>query len=205
MFAAMDESVVRSMARWPDVPDVYGWLALDRRGNWLVKDAAGGFGRISNAAVNDFIGRNYQHDGTGRWFFQNGPQRVFVLLHYTPLVYRLDHAGRSLCDHTGRIAHSLRAAWLDDAGGLVLQTELGCGAMDDRDLAGALALMRDVKGAAPDEAALAEEAETHESSLFMSLGNAATPITIGRIAARGLAARLGFVADPRPPAGQADC
>jgi hypothetical protein len=29
----MDEMVKRGMARWPDVPDVYGWLSLDRRGN----------------------------------------------------------------------------------------------------------------------------------------------------------------------------
>jgi len=33
----MDPIVARAMARWPNVPAVYGWLALDRRGNWLIK------------------------------------------------------------------------------------------------------------------------------------------------------------------------
>src|SRR5258708_3980656 len=28
----MDELVARSLAKWPNVPAVYGWLALDRRG-----------------------------------------------------------------------------------------------------------------------------------------------------------------------------
>ena len=90
----MDEIVVRAMQKWPNVPNVFGWLKLDRRGHWLVKSRTGGdartvFERISNAAVVEFIGRNYQADDKGRWFFQNGPQRVFVTLEYTPLVYRL--------------------------------------------------------------------------------------------------------------------
>ena len=111
----MDEIVIRSMARWPDIPDVYGWLALDRRGNWLLKGRSGGFERIGNKAVGEFIGRNYQHDDAGRWFFQNGPQRVFVTLHGLPLVYRLE--GDSVLAHTGALAQSVTALWLDDAGG----------------------------------------------------------------------------------------
>ncbi len=194
----MDEIVIRSMVRWPDVPDVYGWLALDRRGNWLVKDAAGGFGRIANAALCEFIGRNYQSDDARRWFFQNGPQRVFVRLHYTPLVYRLDGAGGSLCDHTGRKAQTLLAASLDDIGGLVLQTELGCGAMDDRDLAGALALMADREGAMPDDLSLAAG-----SGLKLKLGGDC--VVIAAIAASTVAARFDFNPDPQPPPGQPDC
>ena len=31
MARAMDDAVLRSMAKWPNVPDVYGWLSLDRR------------------------------------------------------------------------------------------------------------------------------------------------------------------------------
>src|SRR3546814_10640581 len=30
----MDEQVIAAMARWPDVPDVYGWLSLSERGEW---------------------------------------------------------------------------------------------------------------------------------------------------------------------------
>ncbi|HET8728586.1 MAG TPA: DUF2946 family protein, partial [Alphaproteobacteria bacterium] len=32
----MDESVLRAMTKWPNVPAVYGWLQLDQRGNWLI-------------------------------------------------------------------------------------------------------------------------------------------------------------------------
>ena len=33
----MDETVIRAMAKWPDVPAVWGWLSLDRRGVWKLK------------------------------------------------------------------------------------------------------------------------------------------------------------------------
>src|SRR3954452_3947314 len=129
----MDEAVIRSMLKRPDVPSVYGWLALDRRGDWLIKAAGGSFGRITNTAVADFIGRNYAADDAGRWYFQNGPQRVFVSLDYTPWVWRLDGAAERLVSHTGAEAGSLRAAFADDAGALLLQTALGIGVVSDRD------------------------------------------------------------------------
>jgi hypothetical protein len=198
----MDEIVLRGMARWPDVPDVYGWLALDRRGNWLVKGADGGFGRIANAALCDFIGRNYQPDAGGRWFFQNGPQRVFVKLHYMPLVYRLEAGGAQLRAHDGRIAQTLRAAWLDDSGGLLVQTDAGAGALDDRDLAEALGLMRDAGGSSPDEVTLLR-AIGKGAGLRLRLLSREVPL--GGIAGGDAAAFFGFVAEPRPPAGQADC
>jgi small subunit ribosomal protein S12 len=101
----MDESVLRGMARWPDVPAVYGWLALDRRGDWRLKDPAQGrFSRIGNAALRAYIGRNYERDARGCWYFQNGPQRVYVTLAYAPLVLRLE--GESLVDHCGRPARA---------------------------------------------------------------------------------------------------
>src|SRR5690349_8138066 len=96
------------MVKWPAVPSVYGWLALDRRGNWLIRAAAGRFERITNSALTDFIGRNYGCDEAGRWYFQNGPQRVFVALDYTPWVYRLDPAGCGLEAHTGLVPRNLR-------------------------------------------------------------------------------------------------
>src|SRR5262245_10851898 len=81
--SVMDDAVVRAMAKWPNVPNVYGWLNLDRRGNWMIKGD-----RIANEGVTAFIGRNYAPDEQGRWYFQNGPQRVFVTLDYTPFVIR---------------------------------------------------------------------------------------------------------------------
>ncbi|MEK6245399.1 MAG: DUF2946 family protein [Pseudomonadota bacterium] len=122
----MDESVVRGMAKWPDVPDVYGWLSLDRRGNWLIQGE-----RIGNAALREFIGRNYQPDAQGRWFFQNGPQRVFVTLAYAPLVVR--HEGELLLDQCGR-AFSLIETFVDEEGSVLLLGESGIALLDDRDL-----------------------------------------------------------------------
>ena len=124
----MDQSVVRSMAKWPDVPDVYGWLSLDRRGNWLIQGE-----RIGNIALREFIGRNYQPDALGRWFFQNGPQRVFVTLAYTPLVLHFE--GEALLDHCGR-PFQPEQAFLDEEGSVLMLGKPGIGLLDDRDLAG---------------------------------------------------------------------
>ncbi|HVP08117.1 MAG TPA: DUF2946 family protein [Burkholderiales bacterium] len=127
MARAMDEAVLRSLAKWPNVPDVYGWLALDRRGNWLLKGE-----RIGNPALRDFISRNYQPDSRGCWYFQNGPQRVFVQLAYAPLVVHLE--GEALVDHCGRPFAS-EQAFLDDEGSMLMQGKTGLALLNDRDLA----------------------------------------------------------------------
>ena len=45
----MDDIVRQAIAKWPNVPDCYGWLGLDARGNWYMRDdqaqAAGPFAR----------------------------------------------------------------------------------------------------------------------------------------------------------------
>jgi hypothetical protein len=200
----VDEIVIRSMAKWPDVPNVYGWLALDRRGQWLVKSRAGGFERISNPAVVEFINRNYQADATGRWFFQNGPQRVFVALRYTPLVYRIEQGGAQLVAHTGMAIERVNGAWLDERGALLLQGDAGVGVLSDRDLGEALALMRDEHGRVPDEGRVAALVDgSAESGLYLHLGPGRAPVD--RISSSAVAGRFGFVAEPRPPAGQPDC
>jgi len=122
----MDEIVVRSMAKWPNVPDVYGWLSLDRRGNWLIKGE-----RIGNSAFKDFIARNYQADGRGCWYFQNGPQRVFVKLAYTPLVVHFE--GGRLRDHCGR-PFTGKEEFLDEEGSVLIAGESAIALLDDRDL-----------------------------------------------------------------------
>ena len=127
MAFAMDDIVLRSMAKWPDVPDVYGWLSLDRRGNWLLKGE-----RIGNQALRDFISRNYTADARGCWYFQNGPQRVFVALAYTPLVLHFE--GEALFDHCGR-PFLPEQAFVDEEGSVLMQGIQGIGLLDDRDLA----------------------------------------------------------------------
>jgi hypothetical protein len=90
----MDEQVLRSLVKWPDVPDCYGWLALDRRGQWRMRDEFAQQNQlpgqvINHVALNESISRNYAHDELGRYFFQNGPQRVFVTLDATPWIVRI--------------------------------------------------------------------------------------------------------------------
>ena len=122
----MDEIVLRSLAKWPNVPAVYGWLDLDRRGNWLIKGE-----RIGNLALREFIARNYAADERGCWFFQNGPQRVFVNLAYTPFV--MHYEGDRLLDQCGRAVQA-RETLLDDEGSVLILGEHGIGLLDDRDL-----------------------------------------------------------------------
>ncbi|MGH8674369.1 MAG: DUF2946 family protein [Burkholderiales bacterium] len=128
----MDEIVLKAQAKWPGVPDVYGWLALDRRGRWLLRNAARKtYEPIANVALREFIGRNYASDARGRWYFQNGPQRVFVRLAYTPLVVRTK--GNTFIDQCGRPFDGTEAL-LDDEGSLLLPGNGSVALLDDRDL-----------------------------------------------------------------------
>ena len=123
----MDAVVAQAMAKWPNVPAVYGWLSLDRRGNWLIKGE-----RIANRALRDFISRNYESDSAGRWYFQNGPQRVYVTLAYTPLV--VHYEGEALRDHCGR-AFAPGTEYVDDEGSVLVEGAGTIALLDDRDLA----------------------------------------------------------------------
>jgi len=90
----MDEQVLRSLIKWPNVPECFGWLALDRRGQWRMRNEFTQQNKlpgqvIQHVALNDYISRNYAVDELGRYFFQNGPQRVFITLDATPWIARL--------------------------------------------------------------------------------------------------------------------
>jgi len=123
----MDDAVARSIARWPNVPAVYGWLELDRRGNWRIKGE-----RIANVALREFIARNYEADSRGCWFFQNGPQRVFVNLAYTPWV--VHYEGETVVDQCGG-SFNAKGVFLDEEGSVLLVEEGKIALLDDRDLA----------------------------------------------------------------------
>jgi hypothetical protein len=204
----VDEIVIRAMQKWPNVPNVYGWLKLDRRGQWLVKSRAGSdagavFERIWNRAVVDFIGRNYQADEKGRWFFQNGPQRVFVTLEYTPLVYRLRSDGESVEAHTGAAPKVVLRAWVDDAGQLVLDTDLGPGIVLDRDLARLLERIVVTDGKPADDEAIESLAAGGAPALALGLGRKRVPL--GSIAAADVPKRFKFDPAPRPAPGEPEC
>jgi hypothetical protein len=130
----VDEVVARSLAKWPNVPAVYGWLSLDRRGNWRIRSASAThrFEKIGNPALREFIGRNYEADKQGRWYFQNGPQRVYVSLEYTPLV--VHYEGDRLFDHRGRPFPAACAALQDDEGSVLFPGAGTVALLDDRDL-----------------------------------------------------------------------
>ena len=124
----MDVRVLRAMAKWPNVPAVYGWVTLDRRGRWRLDG-----GLVRNRTTIEAISRNYAHDDNGRSFYQNGPQRAYVNLEYTPWVYVLDGEG-CLRTHTDASPAVLKGVWLDDEINLLLETEYGIGVVSDVDL-----------------------------------------------------------------------
>ena len=200
----MDEIVLRGMAKWPNVPAVYGWLSLDRRGHWLLKGD-----RVTNPGIVDFFGRNYSHDDTGRWFLQNGPQRVYVALDYTPYIYRVAPAtgtALSVAAHSGATTGDTRTAYIDDAGQMLLDTTLGIGLVHDTDLELLIPRFRD-GGSAPDETALAAALDALQNGrnpgLQLDTGAGLIPVMPMRTA--DVPAKFGFVARPVQPAGEAEC
>ncbi|MGI4856366.1 MAG: DUF2946 family protein [Janthinobacterium lividum] len=212
----MDQIVIDALAKWPNVPACTGWLLLDRRGQWRMRDdacqAAGEIGDvIRHAALKRFIERNYEADAGGRWFFQNGPQRVFVDLAYTPHVVRLhgdDAAGADgspqLIDECGN-AFEPAAAWYDDEGNVLFSTTLPAAGMPAAGMPAAAA----PRAGPPPAIALLHD---HDLALFAErLGADAAPHTAadavlwgeGRslpfapIDAADVAQRFGFIQRPR--------
>jgi hypothetical protein len=141
----VDDIVRQAMAKWPNVPDCFGWLALDARGQWLMRDdrvqALGTFQDGPSAARGSvlqhdkligFIGRNYASNEQGWWYFQNGPQRVFVELALTPFIWRLNDT-LEVTAHTGALALP-KACLVDEAGRAYLTTDLGFGLVHTMDV-----------------------------------------------------------------------
>jgi hypothetical protein len=137
----MDDIVKQALAKWPNVPHCYGWLALDARGQWYLRDdqvqAAGPFPSSKGSVLRhekliEFIARNYEADGQGQWFFQNGPQRVYVELEATPWVFRLEPDFSAL-SHTNRSA-AVQECLVDGAGRVYLLTALGVGLVHSLDV-----------------------------------------------------------------------
>jgi len=140
----MDAIVEAALRKWPNVPHCYGWLALDARGDWYMRDEriqhAGPFPRVKGSVIRHekllgFIERNYALDAQGAAFFQNGPQRVYVELEAAPWVWRVDGAPAAwqVSAHTGQAAQP-RSAWLDEQGRLFLDCDLGFGIVHTLDM-----------------------------------------------------------------------
>ncbi|MBL8334435.1 MAG: DUF2946 family protein [Rubrivivax sp.] len=136
----MDEIVEAALRKWPNVPHCHGWLALDARGDWYMRDEraqrAGPFPEVKGSRIRHdkllgFIHRNYGHDERGAWYFQNGPQRVYVELEAAPWIWRF-HQGQ-VRSHTGQAAQ-VTDAWVDELGRLFLATDLGLGLVHSLDM-----------------------------------------------------------------------
>jgi hypothetical protein len=203
----MDKIVLSAVQKWPDVPAVYGWLGLDRRGNWSIKGE-----RIGNPAIIAFIGRNYACDDKARWFFQNGPQRVFVTLAYTPFVYRMQRdpvGGLALVAQTGTPAQGAREVFLDETGAVLVDTELGVGLIHDQDLPELLTCLLGPSGEPLADRAieqlLADRAQQMSSKTRtrLDLGTRSVPVSFIRSA--DVPGRFGFDPDPRPAPGEPEC
>ena len=194
----MDDMVLRGMARWPDVPCVFGWLSLDRRGRWRLRGET-----IGNRTTCEYIARNYQPDACGRWYFQNGPQRVFVTLEVAPLVFSLLPDDR-LRAHTGVVTDCVRRVLLDARGDLLLDTPPGAGVLQPGDLTllGERFCAADGTPLADEqvEAVLAAPADT-APVLFVRLRD--RPLAVERIDTDAQAL-LGFVREPQARPGDND-
>jgi len=197
----MDEIVKQAMAKWPNVPHCYGWLALDARGNWRMRDERAQAlqlpgDKITNPALLAFINRNYMHDDKGRWYFQNGPQRVYVNLEATPYIARTDPV-HGFIIHTGEPLSTIESAWMTDEGQLLFQSGEIVALLDDRDTASCLPHVRIGDALADDEQLLAwmdgslPEAEP-------TLEHAGRRLKLERIARNELSARFSFTASPQP-------
>lgn len=137
----MDDIVKQALAKWPHVPHCFGWLGLDARGRWYLRDdqaqASGTFPESKGSLLQhekllEFIGRNYEADAYGQWFFQNGPQRVYVELEVTPWVWRIQ-PDLSVVSHTG-LSDAVQECLVDAEGRVYLVGSLGVGLVHTLDV-----------------------------------------------------------------------
>ena len=206
----MDDQVLRSLMKWPNVPDCFGWLALDRRGQWRMRDE---FIQqhnlpgqaIQHTALNEFIARNYARDELGRYFFQNGPQRVFVTLDATPWIVRITPSskGKALINQCYQTMDPV-AALSDEKGNIYIVgnvDQIICGSNRNKGSefvksdTQTIALLHD-----HDLDYFSELAKLHEEAC--SFGGSWVwqnkQLPLDPIHSEGLASRFHFIAKPQP-------
>jgi hypothetical protein len=169
-------------------------LGLDRRGRWLIKNEP-----ISHRGAVEFLSRNYANDPNGQWFVQNGPQRAYCSLDYTPWIYHLDGDDQILA-HTNQPTSTLRGLILDDEGNLLLETGLGIGLLQDRDLGRFIDRLDtrpgDGRGGADVASLLAEVVVGRDGDLELLWDGAQIPVRALR--AVDVPSEFGFVRIPTP-------
>ncbi|HCZ17344.1 MAG TPA: DUF2946 family protein [Accumulibacter sp.] len=187
-----------AILHWPKVPACYGWLSLDRRGRWRLRGET-----LSHPGLKAFLDRQYGHDGAGNYFVQNGPQRVFVELEYTPWVLYLAAPDR-LETQLGETVGEVRGAAIDDEGNLLLEIPEGVALLCDRDLPALLHHLRLPDGTAADDAALLAaigQERAGVSTLTLAWQGCRLPVAVLRRSS--VPARYGFVSSPQAGALEA--
>ena len=195
----MDEIVRQALAKWPNVPDCYGWLALDARGAFRMRDdlaqatnAPGDV--IRHPALLSFIYRNYLRNDDGAWYFQNGPQRVFVQLTQTPFIARTDPV-HGFITHDGAEMTQIERVWMTGEGRLILGSGERIAMIDDRDLAECLPLLH-IEGKPVDDTLLIEWLNNAQGELQLRCGERLLPVHALHDEKLGTA--LGFNSNPQP-------
>ncbi len=194
----MDEMVRQAMARWPNVPHCYGWLALDARGAFRMRDEAAQASHAAGDVIRhptllSFIYRNYLPDERGCWYFQNGPQRVYVELETTPYIARTDPV-HGFVTHDGEPLNNLEQAWMTEEGRLVLRAGEKLAMVDDRDLGACLSLLR-MDGGLVEDMVLMDWLADPEGTLQLASGGQLMPVQPLKSSALQ---QLGFVPHPSP-------
>ena len=192
----MDASVIAAIAKWPNVPAVFGWLSLTARGEWRLRGEP-----IRNIAICAFIGRNYAADERGRWFFQNGPQRVYVELEVTPWIWRLDpqRPDAGIVTHTDLPVRRLEGVWFDEVGRCYISSELGFGLVDSGSVERIQECLRAADGQVPTDEAVSAWLDGAQRLVRMhGAGIGLTgDVEAGRLRAETLPQRFGFIRTPQ--------
>ncbi len=184
------------MLRWPNVPNCYGWLSLDQRGRWRMRGET-----LTHQGLKDFLNRQYGHDEQGNYFVQNGPQRVFVDLDYTPWILHLAAPDR-LETQVGETVSELRGAAIDEEGNLLLEIPAGIALLCDRDLPALLPCLRLANGAIADDDALLAAIEPSPAAVSaLTLVWHEQHLPVRALLRSEIPQRYGFIASPQvvPP------
>jgi hypothetical protein len=196
----MDEIVKKAMVKWPDVPHCYGWLALDARGNWRMRDEraqhlglAGD--KVIQQALLGFINRNYMADERGCWYFQNGPQRVYLNLEATPYIARTDPQ-HGLVLHTGEPLERLDQVHMTESGEIIVTGDGKVAQVDDRDVAQLMTAL-ELAGMPASDEALMDWLDGADGELVLHYRDQRVPVA--PIQLDEVAAHFGFIRLPAPP------
>ncbi|SFI08514.1 Protein of unknown function [Collimonas sp. OK307] len=196
----MDQVVAQAMQKWPNVPHCHGWLGLDARGAWRMRDEQTQRqnlpgDKIMHTALVGFINRNYGADEQGCWYFQNGPQRVYVDLELTPYIAHTDPL-QGFVLQTGEPMTAIESVMLTEQGRLLLIGPNQVVAIDDRDLAQCLADLC-IDGKIASDEALLEWMANPSKSQTLTWQKAGAALTVEPIATENIPTRFGFTQKPR--------